>query len=275
MSNDRIEQYLDGLDHIVLAVQDLDDAADAWRKAGFVVSPRGVHSEFMGTANHTIMFQDDYIELLGVLSETKFNLPTRSFLSAGEGLERMAMRGQESAKAVAALQSDGVAATGPVDFRRPLVLADGTASEAAFRIFHWPDEPAPGGARLFACEHLTRDTVWLPELMAHPNGARGVRQVEVRVDAPEAEAATLARLLGLSAAPDAKGGMRVQMKPRGADIVYRTASDFDRLWGEHATSCTVVIETDALAAATDICAKNGNAATSTMQVAGATIAFVP
>ena len=56
-----------GIDHAVVMVQDLARAAENYRQLGFTLSPRGTHSAHMGTGNYTIMFDPDYMELLGVL----------------------------------------------------------------------------------------------------------------------------------------------------------------------------------------------------------------
>jgi Glyoxalase-like domain len=61
-------QYVVGVDHVVVMVEDLDAASDNWRRLGFTVSPRGTHSAKLGSGNYTIMFGDDYVELLGILS---------------------------------------------------------------------------------------------------------------------------------------------------------------------------------------------------------------
>ncbi|NDG47893.1 MAG: VOC family protein, partial [Rhodospirillales bacterium] len=45
-----------GLDHVVIAVRDLDAAAAQWAALGFHLSPRGTHSEHMGSGNYTMMF---------------------------------------------------------------------------------------------------------------------------------------------------------------------------------------------------------------------------
>ena len=49
-----------GLDHVVVTVRDLDQAEHRWRELGFTISPRGLHSAAMGTANHTIMLGEDF-----------------------------------------------------------------------------------------------------------------------------------------------------------------------------------------------------------------------
>ena len=80
-----------GIDHAVVVVRDLDNAAENWKRLGFTVSPRGTHSAKMGSGNYTIMLDPDYMELLGVLVETEHNAPTRAFLGKrGEGIERIA-----------------------------------------------------------------------------------------------------------------------------------------------------------------------------------------
>ncbi|PZU84699.1 MAG: VOC family protein [Chelatococcus sp.] len=241
------------LDHIVIAVSDLDVAAERWRKLGFAVSPRGLHSAYLGTANHTIMFEDDYVELLGVLSPTEFNAPTRDFLARGAGLERLAMRTDDAEAGLAALRRDGFTdSTGPFEFRRPVDLDDGNTGEAGFRIFQWPLEPAPGDVRLFACQHLTRETVWLPSLVKHRNGARGLKRIEIAVADPQAEAELCGRLLALSTVPY-DGAHVVAMQPRGADLVFIDAATFAQRWGRKADGslprCGIVLAVDDLAQA--------------------------
>jgi catechol 2,3-dioxygenase-like lactoylglutathione lyase family enzyme len=66
-----------GIDHAVVMVKDLDKAAENYRRLGFTVSPRGTHSAHMGSGNYTIMFDPDYMELLGVLTPTEHNAPAR------------------------------------------------------------------------------------------------------------------------------------------------------------------------------------------------------
>src|SRR6266702_6583213 len=72
-------------------LKELDKAAENWKRLGFTVSARGTHSAHMGSGNYTIMFDPDYMELLGVLTETEHNAPARSFLAKhGDGIERVA-----------------------------------------------------------------------------------------------------------------------------------------------------------------------------------------
>ena len=117
-------------------------------------------------------------ELLGVLVETEHNAPTRAFLAKrGEGIERIAFTAVDSAAGAEEIRARGFEPLGPTDFERPVTMPDGSLSAAKFRIFQWPIAEAPGGLRIFACQHKTRDAVWIPELMKHANGAQRLKQV--------------------------------------------------------------------------------------------------
>ena len=217
---------LEGLDHLVVMVSNLDRAADQWRALGFTLSPRGTHSAHLGTGNYTIMFGVDYLELLGVLNDTALNVPSRAFLDRrGDGIERAAFTTSNAAAGVSALQTRGIDAKGPIEFSRPVDLSDGRRAEAAFSVFHWPIEQRPADLRIFACQHHTRDTVWLPELQAHPNGATGIVCVEIVTPAPAEAATQLAGLIdGLAQPCDA--GVRVATGQGRGDFLFLTHDTF-------------------------------------------------
>ncbi|CAM5202852.1 Catechol 2,3-dioxygenase-like lactoylglutathione lyase family enzyme OS=Castellaniella defragrans OX=75697 GN=HNR28_001311 PE=4 SV=1 [Castellaniella defragrans] len=206
-------KHIVGVDHIVIAVRNLDAAARAWQAAGFTVSPRGKHSEHIGTANYTIVFGHDYMELLGVDHETAHNQPTVAFLKQREGVERAAFTTDDAAALADEIKAHGFAATGPVAFSRPVALPDGAASEARFQVTAWPVAEAPAGLRVFACQHFTRDAVWIPSLQHHANGAQGLVRLEIVAGDSKAEATQLARLIDQTAQPTASG-FRV---PSGSD----------------------------------------------------------
>jgi hypothetical protein len=222
-----------GIDHAVVVVGDLDNAADNWKRLGFTVSPRGTHSAKMGSGNYTIMLDPDYIELLGVLVETEHNAPTRASLAKrGEGIERVAFTAVDSAAGAEEIRSRGYEPVGPTDFERPVTLPDGRLSEARFRTFQWPIAEAPGGLRIFACQHKTRDTVWIPQLMRHANGAKRLRQVLVVSTEPASDAAHLARMIDREVRPEPDGAVAVPSGSDRADFVFLTKVQLGRRYPE-------------------------------------------
>jgi hypothetical protein len=212
-----------GIDHAVVMVKDLDKAAENWKRLGFTVSPRGTHSAHMGSGNYTIMLDPDYMELLGVLTETEHNAPARAFLDKrGEGIERIAFTAVDSAAGAEEIRARGYTPIGPTDFERPVTMLDGTVSAARFRTFQWPTAEAPGGVRIFACQHKTRETVWIPELMKHANGARRLRQVLIVAPEPAKEAAHLSRMIDREVRTEPDGAVTVPSGSDRADFVFLT-----------------------------------------------------
>lgn len=245
-----------GADHVVVTVRDLDAAAAQWRKLGFTLSPRGTHSPQMGSGNYTIMFDEDYLELLGVLHDTEQNKPTREFLKNREGIERTAFTTDDAAAGAADLKARGLTPLGPVHFGRPVDLPNGGKSEAKFNVFRWPLDQNPGGMRIFACQHLTRDAVWIPELQNHANGASRIVAIEILSADPKAAAEHMSRLIDESAA-QTDGAWRVHSGGRRADFVFYNAAQFAERYPDAVRkgaaregAAALVIGTTDLAAAT-------------------------
>jgi Glyoxalase-like domain len=218
-----------GIDHAVVMVKELDKAAENWKRLGFTVSPRGTHSAHMGSGNYTIMFEPDYMELLGVLTETEHNAPARAFLARhGDGIERIAFTAIDSAAGAEELRARGFAPVGPTDFERPVTMPDGSLSAAKFRIFQWPSAEAPGGVRIFACQHKTRETVWIAELMRHANGAKRLRQVLIAAQDAAKDAAHLSRMIDREARKEPDGAVAVPSGADRADFVFLTRDQLSR-----------------------------------------------
>ena len=218
-----------GIDHAVVMVRDLDKAAENWKRLGFTVSPRGTHSAHMGSGNYTIMLDPNYIELLGVLVETEHNAPARAFLAKrGEGIERIAFTAVDSTAGAEEIRARGFEPVGPIDFERPVTMPNGSLSSAKFRVFQWPVAEAPGGVRIFACQHKTRETVWIPELMKHANGAKRLRQALIVSPEPAKDAAHLARMIDREVRAEPDGAVAVPSGSDRADFVFLTRDQLGR-----------------------------------------------
>jgi glyoxalase-like protein len=217
-----------GVDHAVVVVKDLDAAAANWKLLGFTISPRGTHSAHMGTGNYTIMLGEDYMELLGVLNATEHNAPSRAYLEqTGGGIERVAFTTPSAAAGAAELRTMGYEAIGPTDFERPVTMPDGRKAAAKFATFQWPVKEAPGGVRLFACQHKTRETVWIPELQKHANTAKRVARVFIVTPKADEDAKHLAKMI----AGEVRAEVDASVVPTGfgrADFVFLTRDALGR-----------------------------------------------
>jgi hypothetical protein len=277
-----------GIDHAVVVVRDLDQGAENWKRLGFTVSLRGTHSAKLGSGNYTIMLGSDYIELLGILVETEHNTPTRNFLAQrGEGIERIAFTAVDSAAGAEEIKARGYAAVGPIDFERPVTMPDGSQSAAKFRIFQWPIEEAPAELRIFACQHKTRETVWIPELQKHANAAKGLKQALVVSPDPAKDAAHLARMIDRDVRYEPDGAVAVPSGSDRADFVFLTKDQLGRRYPNASLAglperggAGLVLATGDLTAAEKAVGKAGMRSGNSVVVApaaanGALLAFVP
>jgi len=227
-----------GVDHVFLLVNDLDKSAEQYRRLGFTLSPRGLHSKEKGTGNYTIMFPEDYFELLGIVSETPGNIHQREKLTAqGEGLHAIACRIDSAVNAKTALTELGIE-TGDVGaFSRPVQLPGGGEGVAAFETVSFSDREVPQGM-VFMCQHKTRETVWLPELISHENGASGLSAIVAVSNDPEAAAKGFARLYAEGAVTTEGAVWRVHTGRRSADILVYDRAQAEELYGAKTLSKT-------------------------------------
>lgn len=182
------------LDHVVLAVGDLDRTAADYRELGFNVQIGGRHPT-RTSHNALIVFEDGaYIELIAWLSP----MPERWFdahREHGDGLMDFALLPEDTTRAISEAASRGLALSGPLDGgrRRPdgKELLWQTARQATF------DLP-------FLCGDLTPRELRVPagEGRRHANGALGIATLVVAVSDP---GASLARYLALLGVPRAGG----------------------------------------------------------------------
>jgi hypothetical protein len=89
-------------------------------------------------------------------------------------------------------------------------------------VFLWPFDETPGGMRIFACQHLTREAVWIPELQRHAKTARIHLRLEIVAPDPRAEAEHMARLIDGAVEVVDGGGCRVRSGGDRADFLFLT-----------------------------------------------------
>lgn len=172
---------ISGIDHLLIGVRDLEAAARQWRRLGFQLTPRGRHIGW-GTGNYCIMFEKDYLELLGILDPQQFTNNLDRFLKSREGLMGIAFATDDTEACARQLRAAGIVPDGPKGLKRILELPDGDVLPA-FNLVMLPAEATPG-LSAFICQHLTPELVRRPEWLHHANRAKQVISVTVVVDDP-------------------------------------------------------------------------------------------
>jgi len=181
-----------GLDHCIIAVEDLEAARKDFEKLGFTTAPLGDHQN-RATANHCLMFPETYLELLGVNQPQNPDGGLREKLDArGEGLHRLALGTTDADAVKKDVEALGVRTDGPNDLARPSLEPKGMVK---FRnLFLEPDDLA--GIPVFICGHKTPELMRNKRLLTHANGANRFAGVTALVEDPPATAEAQAKLFG-------------------------------------------------------------------------------
>jgi hypothetical protein len=194
--SDKVSARPTGVDHVIVGVRDLADAAERWLRLGFALTPRGRHVGW-GTANVCIMLERDYIELLGIVDPARFTNDLDSFLAEREGLLGVALGTADAVATAAAWQAAGLGELAPRELAR---ILDTRAGEVVLRFANVIPAPAAlEGLRLFGCRHLTPELLRRPDWLDHPNGATGLAGCTIVARDPAALAGRLGRIFGSGA----------------------------------------------------------------------------
>ncbi|MGH8764534.1 MAG: VOC family protein [Burkholderiales bacterium] len=177
-----MRKHVQGIDHVIILVRDLDRAQAVWQRLGFTLTARGFHS--LGSQNHCVMLGRDYIELMAVPRPHPSIRYFSDYLAAGEGLGGVVLATDDAEAAHAEFVASGIAAEPPLALSRPVA----GLGDARFSLLQLPEALVPG-CRLLLCQHHTREIVWRPEYQSHALGALEIAGIAVVADSASAYAA--------------------------------------------------------------------------------------
>ena len=162
------------LDHIAINVKEnMDEAHQIFSKLGFTLTPRGYHS--LGSINHSMVFTNDYLELIGT---PKGKAITRPELKKAEiGINGLVFKSDNIKKTYQHLLNVRLSNFPPRYFSRPVEI-NGIEREAKFETVSIKDNIFKAG-RVYFCNHLTPNLVWIPEYKSHKNNVSEIAEITV------------------------------------------------------------------------------------------------
>ena len=216
---------LAGIDHVLVAVRDLEAAEAGWARLGFALTPRGRHLG-QGTANYCIMFAHDYLELLAFIEPDEHAERLAAFLARREGPMAVAFAPAGTLEdAVAALAALGLHPEPPRPLGRALDLPEGTVTPR-FALSGLPSDETPA-LDSFLCQHLTPELMRRPAWLRHPNGALGLRSLYVVAADTAPLLPAYDRLFGLHEVTTTDALASVRAGPHR--ILFSTPDDFETM----------------------------------------------
>jgi catechol 2,3-dioxygenase-like lactoylglutathione lyase family enzyme len=180
---------LKGIDHVVIAVADLDRAIAGFHALGFRVV-HGGHHPGLGTHNALIAFADGaYFELIAFLVSASRH---RWFaaVSKGGGLTDFCLQTDDLDTDAASFQRAGATVSEPFAMERQ--RPDGYSVKWMLAV----TQPPSAGAVPFLIRDTTPRDERVPRERTHPNGAAGIRTLTVAVENAAAARAFYERVLG-------------------------------------------------------------------------------
>jgi catechol 2,3-dioxygenase-like lactoylglutathione lyase family enzyme len=224
------------IDHLVIAVRDLDAAAEFYERLGFQVGPRNRHP--WGTENRLVQFGTSFLELvtMGQGAEIpphgrrafSFGAFARDYLKHREGLAMLVLSTANARADARAFAEAGIGDFEPFHFSRRGRRADGSEVEVAFTLAFAVDPQAPR-AGFFTCQHHFPENFWNAAFQGHPNGAEAVSAVVMAADAPEAHRPFLEAFAGEGAITPAGHDLSIAVGEGRIDVV--TPDDAAGLYG--------------------------------------------
>ncbi|MDB6453701.1 VOC family protein [Falsirhodobacter sp. 20TX0035] len=181
------------IDHLVVAVHDLDAAGAEYEALGLQVGAVNRHP--WGTENRIIQFRRSFIELITVGAGAdipphapgrfSFGAFVRDYLEHREGLAMLVL-GSTDAKADAAqFAADNIGAFDTFHFARSGRNADGAETRVAFTLA-FAEDPLASDAGFFTCQQHFPEAFWNPRQQVHPNGATDITRVTFAAPDPDA-----------------------------------------------------------------------------------------
>jgi Glyoxalase-like domain len=171
------------IDHLVLAVHDLDAARATYARLGFTVAPIAHHP--FGTSNSVVQMDGSYLELLAVTDAAKirpatensfsFSAFNRDYLERREGLSAITLKSDAAAADITDFAAHDLPTYDLVKFERMAKGPDGGERPLAFSLAFTSDVRMHGQAGFVTCQHHHPENFWRREYQRHANGA-------VRVD---------------------------------------------------------------------------------------------
>lgn len=226
-----------GLDHLVLAVRDLDAAAARYESWGFTLTPRAQHP--WGTANRLAQFDGCFLELLEVDRPALIAAPTpggfsfgaraRAYLERQDGFAMLVFESRDARADHAEFAAAGLATYPPFDFSRQATLPDGSSATVGFSLVFVTDARAPD-ATFFVCQQQAPQHFWKPAFQRHANATRTIAEVVMTADRPAEWRSHFAALQGDDAVRVTSEGLDVATA-RGRVVVQRPADAAARFAG--------------------------------------------
>ena len=209
------------LDHVVIAVGDLDRAVADYQSLGFTVYPGGVHHGGVSHNALVVLADGAYFEIIAYRQPAPDNRWWQVLTSAGEGIVDFAVLPENTEHDFQAARARGLDVEAPMPGGR--LRLDGVRLD--WQIVRPATTDLP-----FWCGDVTPRELRVPEgdLRRHTNGVTGIASVRILVADLAASTARFKALVGPEAVSVFNGISRVSLKGTVFELIGPDSDDLRR-----------------------------------------------
>lgn len=219
-----------GIDHLVVAVADLDAGRALWQQLGFTLTPRAEHP--WGTHNSLAQLDHCFIEIVGVADPTKIKPTTkrsfsfgafnRDFLKKREGASMIVLESADADADIADFAAHGLETFQRFDFERMAGQPDGEKARVAFSLaFTRMSGVKTSG--FFTCQQHEPEHFWHTAYQRHANTALSIADITLVAKDPADYHIFLKSFVGVTDLRSTSAGIEADT-PRGRIAILTHAA---------------------------------------------------
>jgi catechol 2,3-dioxygenase-like lactoylglutathione lyase family enzyme len=210
-----------GIDHLVVAVRDLDAGRALWQALGFTLTPRAEHP--WGTHNSLAQLDHCFIEIVGVADESRIKPTTkrafsfgafnRDFLKKRQGGSMIVLESADADADIADFAANGLDTFQRFDFERLAGQPDGEKARVAFSLA-FTRAPNVKASGFFTCQQHEPEHFWHAAYQRHANTATGISEITLVAKDPADYHIFLKSFVGVTDLRSTSAGIEADT-PRG------------------------------------------------------------
>lgn len=180
---------IDSINHVGMAVRDLDATVARYEAMGFVLTPYSAHAGAwtpgaavrpLGSGNRCVMFARNYLEILASADPASPSPRLASYLKHHEGAHIICFNTPDAAAVDRRLRRANIPTSGVIPLQRDIGTPDGVRTAKFERVQFRPDDSPEGYIQ--AARHLTPEYIYQPRYAGHANGCYELSDVILIVD---------------------------------------------------------------------------------------------
>jgi hypothetical protein len=206
-----------GIDHPLIAVNDIEALRDRMISLGFNMTAIGKHP--FGTNTSLAMFEGCLIEIMSLYDENLLDeIPAGDFrfghhvyehLQEREGIALTALHSADSTADAERAKEAGFTVSGHLDFGRDVILPNGVTERTKTTLALMPDARWPR-LSFFLCQQHRPELIYVSEWLEHPNTVHGICGLTILADDKD-HTALIGKFEGLyGSAEEIEGGFEVE-----------------------------------------------------------------